>query len=214
MANKPRKTLGEKMILIAMVLVCLVAFSTWMMGGLMARYITRDNGNDSARVAKFNELSITENTGYTYMLIPGVNISKDPVLSFGGSEAACFVFLKLEATGWTTSDGSTYTAANGHVSWSLKTDGWKSFKHSVTDETIYYRYLQPNTALSGVQLITDNTVTVSDNLLNSELRAMEENYPDNLGITFNAYVVQASGFLNAGTDAQCAEAAYDSVIAH
>lgn len=59
MANKPRKTLGEKMILIAMVLVCLVAFSTWMMGGLMARYITRDDGNDSARVAKFDVAAVS-----------------------------------------------------------------------------------------------------------------------------------------------------------
>lgn len=214
MANKTRRTLGEKMIIIALVLVCLVAFSIWMMGGLYAKYLVGDNASDAARVIKFNELTITETTGNSYKLIPGVNIRKDPVLNFGGSEAACFVFLKVDATGWTTSDGINYVSDNGRVSWSFASTGWSHFVHSVSGKTIYYRITEANTSLSDISLISGDTVTVSENLLNSELRAMETAYPDNLGISFSAYAVQANGFTGFTTEAEAAEAAFDSVTAH
>lgn len=42
------------MMRLAAVLFCMVMFSTYLMGGLYARYVTRDGGSDSARVAKFD----------------------------------------------------------------------------------------------------------------------------------------------------------------
>lgn len=38
---------------ITAVMICLVLFSSWLMSGLLARYITSDEASDSARVAAF-----------------------------------------------------------------------------------------------------------------------------------------------------------------
>lgn len=38
---------------ITAVMICLVLFSSWLMSGLLARYITSDESSDSARVAAF-----------------------------------------------------------------------------------------------------------------------------------------------------------------
>ena len=51
---------GEGMMWLAGVLFCLVLITTSMMGGLFARYITSATGSDSARVASFGDLTLTE----------------------------------------------------------------------------------------------------------------------------------------------------------
>lgn len=52
--TKNSRPSGNIMMRLAAVLFCLVMFSTHLMGGLYARYVTRDSGSDSARVAKFD----------------------------------------------------------------------------------------------------------------------------------------------------------------
>ena len=51
--RSPRNT-GSFLMGLAAVLFCMVAFSTYLMGGLYARYTTLGQGSDSARVAKFD----------------------------------------------------------------------------------------------------------------------------------------------------------------
>ena len=50
--RSPKKP-GSFLMGLAAVLFCLVAISTHMTGSLYARYVTQDQGSDSARVAKF-----------------------------------------------------------------------------------------------------------------------------------------------------------------
>ena len=45
---------GPLLLRIALVLLCMVAFSTSMLAGLYARYSTKADGEDSARVARFD----------------------------------------------------------------------------------------------------------------------------------------------------------------
>lgn len=47
------RNIGSILMGIAAALFCLVALSTYLMGGLYARYATMDQGSDNARVAKF-----------------------------------------------------------------------------------------------------------------------------------------------------------------
>ena len=49
-----RRPSGNIMMRLAAVLFCLVMFSTYLMGGLYARYTAKAGGNDNARVAKFD----------------------------------------------------------------------------------------------------------------------------------------------------------------
>ena len=52
--EKPPVQWSSVMIRLAAVLLCLTMFSCYMMSGLLARYVTRGQGTDSARVAAFD----------------------------------------------------------------------------------------------------------------------------------------------------------------
>ena len=54
MHGQKKISAGPLLLRIALVLLCMVAFSTSMLAGLYARYSTKADGEDSARVAKFN----------------------------------------------------------------------------------------------------------------------------------------------------------------
>ena len=54
--EKSPVNLGSFLIRLAAVLFCLLMVSIYLMSGLFARYVSRDQGTDSARVAKFNPL--------------------------------------------------------------------------------------------------------------------------------------------------------------
>lgn len=54
MQSNNRRPSGNIMMRLAAVLFCLVMFSTYLMGGLFARYTAKAGGNDNARVAKFD----------------------------------------------------------------------------------------------------------------------------------------------------------------
>ena len=65
MADSYRKrrsslTMGERLLFLAGILFCLILITTAMLGGLFARYTTSGSGSDSARVAKFGTLTLTE----------------------------------------------------------------------------------------------------------------------------------------------------------
>ena len=52
--TKNRRPSGNLMMRLAAVLFCMVMFSTYLMGGLYARYTVKGTGKDSARVAAFD----------------------------------------------------------------------------------------------------------------------------------------------------------------
>ena len=191
----------------AAVLFCLTVISTYMVSGLYARYTTSGTGEDSARVIKFGELSITETGDFVtdtknMMIIPGVDIYKKAVVSFEGSEAATYVFVEVAlAGGWSYANG---TFTNGGMSWQIA-DGWTYLTNSDTDSIyVFYRALAPNTALTDVDIlkvITEETDTngdgkttysikVSDSITKSTIDALASS------ITFRASVVQSHGFDN------------------
>ena len=54
MHGKKKTTTGPLLLRIALILLCMTLFSTSMLSGLYAKYTAKNNGEDSARVAKFN----------------------------------------------------------------------------------------------------------------------------------------------------------------
>lgn len=54
MHGQKKISAGPLLLRIALVLLCMVAFSTSMLAGLYARYSTKADGEDSARVARFD----------------------------------------------------------------------------------------------------------------------------------------------------------------
>ena len=186
-------TIGEKLLFLAGVLFCLILITTALMGGLFARYVTTDTGSDSARVAKFGNLTLTEtgdfvgDTQKTGIVIPGVNLNKKVTVSFDASEVATIVFVEVDASGWTVVNNLFMKGT--HLSWTLA-DGWTYLPDT---EYVYYKELPPNTPLSA-DIIQDGIITVSKDIKKANVQELK-----NLNLTFRASVIQNDGSLTPAT---------------
>lgn len=187
---------GEGMMWLAGVLFCLVLITTSMMGGLFARYITSATGSDSARVATFGDLTLTETGDFvesdgtkTAKIIPGVDLSKKVTLSFEASEVDTIVFVEVSAPGWDTPDNQNFTK-DTHLNWSMA-DGWNYLPGT---QYVYYRVLDTNTALTDVDIIRDGVIHVSKDIKESNIQSL-----DKLNISFQASVIQNDGSLTPET---------------
>ena len=192
---------------LAAILLCLTLISIHLTSGLYAKYISSASGNDSARVIKFGELTLTEEgdfyEGNKLMIIPGVALTKKATLSFSGSESATYVFVEITPSKWSTTDNKTFSLmSNGKTAmqWNVA-EGWLFLK-SDNGTYIYYRELTPNTELIATDIIAENgKITVSNQITKSEIQVMT-----GISIKLRATVVQSGGFENP-------EAAWSSVAA-
>ena len=192
---------------IASFLFCLTLISIHLTSGLYAKYISSASGNDSARVIKFGELTLTEEgdfyEGNKLMIIPGVALTKKATVSFSGSESATYVFVEITPSKWSTTDNKTFSLmSNGKTAmqWNVA-EGWLFLK-SDNGTYIYYRELTPNTELIATDIIAENgKIAVSNQITKSEIQVMT-----GISIKLRATVVQSGGFENP-------EAAWNSVAA-
>lgn len=190
---------------LAAILLCLTLISIHLTSGLYAKYISSASGNDSARVIKFGELTLTEEGdfygGNKLMIIPGVALTKKATVSFSGSESATYVFVEITPSKWSTTDNKTFSLmSNGKTAmqWNVA-EGWLFLK-SDNGTYIYYRELTPNTELIATDIIAENgKITVSNQITKSEIQVMT-----GISIKLRATVVQSGGFENP-------EAAWNSV---
>ena len=182
---------------VACILFCLTMFSIYLTSNIFAKYTTRASGNDFSRVAGFSNIEITE-TGdfdsHSAMLIPGIDLAKKAVVTFGPTEVATYIFVEAELSkSWALGgDEMTFSAIGGDISWSIA-DGWKhlsSAAGATSTVHVYYRELKPNETLSA-DIIEGGVIDVSENLTRNEMPT--ENY----FINFRATAVQAGGFAKA-----------------
>lgn len=182
---------------LAAILLCLTLISIHLTSGLYAKYISSASGNDSARVIKFGELTLTEEgdfyEGNKLMIIPGVALTKKATVSFSGSESATYVFVEITPSKWSTTDNKTFSLmSNGKTAmqWNVA-EGWLFLK-SDNGTYIYYRELTPNTELIATDIIAENgKITVSNQITKSEIQVMT-----GISIKLRATVVQSGGFEN------------------
>ena len=192
---------------LAAILFCFTLISIHLTSGLYAKYISSASGNDSARVIKFGELTLTEEgdfyEGNKLMIIPGVALTKKATLSFSGSESATYVFIEITPSKWATTDNKTFSLlSNGKTAmqWNVA-EGWLFLK-SDNGTYIYYRELAPNSELVMADIIAENgKIAVSNQITKSEIQVMT-----GISIKLRATVVQSGGFENP-------EAAWNSVAA-
>ena len=192
MARSNRRSHLNIPMCLASVLFCLTMVSVYMVSGLYARYTTSGSSEDSARVIRFGDITLTQ-TGATCstLVIPGVDIPMGLSVSFTGSESATYVFLEVDSESWVYADGTF--SQNGQLSWELA-DGWTNLEGT----TVFYRSLDPNDTLSDVPVIWGSTITVSDTITRDSIEDLEDT------LSFQASVVQSNGFANA-------DAAWDSL---
>lgn len=208
---------------IAFMLLCATLFSIHLTSGLYSRYVATDEGTDSARVIKFEDITLTETGDFVkdtngddvLRIAPGVDLEKQAKVSFNGSESATYVFVSITlGNDWISNTNNTHFALksgdNELVSWDIE-NSWTYVEGSINSTEssttyAYYKVLKPNTPLNdspffeviddGDTSTTDkNTIEVSESMTAAQLNDLT--LPN---IIIQATAVQSNGF-NSVTDA-------------
>ena len=185
---------------LAAVLLVMVCISTWMMDGLFAKYRTSDSGGDNARVIGFGNLTLTEEgdfgtAGGQGYFAPGMNLKKQAIVNFTGSESATYVFMEVTLSEhWKTEDGGqTFfihdeNATEKQLEWEVAGDWLTEDKegqkfltmntNTITNDKgtsihlntyVYYRELAPNETLKAAHFIKDGKVEVSESIKRADI---------------------------------------------
>ena len=121
-----------------------------------------------------------------YKIIPGKNLPKDPTVRVKAGSEACWLFVKVEETGTFVANKVTYSVKTGD-------DGWTALPGVAG---VYYREVGAVTQDTTFKVLTDDQVTVSDQLTKEDIK----NITGSQVLKFTAYAVQREG-INSATDA-------------
>lgn len=127
-------------------------------------------------------ITLTETTGSSYKIIPGVDITKNPKVTVKANSEACWLFVKVEKAG---------TFVEGKVTYSIA-DGWTPL---TGHDGVYYREVGAVTADTDFYALRGNVVKVSDKLTKEDIK----NITTKPTLTFTAYAVQKDGIADAAT---------------
>lgn len=199
--EKPPVNLGSILIRVAAGLFILTMISIYLLGGLFARYVSSGHGSDSARVAAFGNLTLTETGDFDGtenkkgMIIPGVPLTKDATITFTGSEMATVVFVEVivPKDTWKTTDNRAFSY--GGLSWTVAS-GWEYLdrdQYAENDRYVFYKTLDPNTELNNEKIVKDGEIFVSEEITKAAITGLA-----NGDLAFRASVIQAGGFKTVG----------------
>lgn len=216
--QKAKKPSGVFFLRLAGVLLCLVLILTCLLSGLLARYIDKNKVESPARVIQFEKLTVNNNDNvftdpdtHKMLLAPGITIHRNTSISFGGSEAACYVFLRVTPSEFTKSDDYRfrYGTVSGKTIDFTVDPGWTFLKVD-NGASVYYTITDPNEALTEQPVFQNGNITVGSGFTHADMQAL----PSTIRIAVDSYAVQLDGFGDYATEAAHAEAAWDSVKQH
>lgn len=160
----------KKKLFISVVAVALVA--CFAIGGTLAWLADSTKTVTNTFTVGDIDITLAETTGDEYKVTPGTDIKKDPKVTVLAGSEDCWLFVKVDKANW--SEGLGYTIA----------DGWTELEEG---SGVYYREVANNASNQEFYVLTNNEVTVSEDLTKSDLEAMNTNQPS---LAFTAYAVQ------------------------
>ena len=198
------------------VLLYLVLIAAALSGVTFSKYMTGTTVGDTARVAIMRDITVIETGNFAepdeWVITPGVDMIKNAVVNFEGSEMACYVICEIKTTGWSRLDEHSFAFSGGGeniLGWAVNND-WK-FLSGNGSEAVYYRTVSANSGLTADVLADGGKITVSENITKTQLDSL----PKDMQIKISATAVQYNGFSEGSTaeytEAQRALAAWNAV---
>lgn len=196
-----KKSVSMKIVVLLLAVVLLIGCVA---GGTLAYLMTKSSTVKNTFVAgEIGTLTLNETDGNgnvvtarSFIVTPGVDITKDPVVTFNGNNVAAYIFVKVEATDWTESNGTFSIGNSQEMKWTVA-DGWTKLENV---PGVYYREVVVDTDTANTAenekyvVIKDNTITVSSEITKANISDYAK------GLTFTAYAIQQEdgGSDNAG----------------
>ena len=200
-----KRSFGSKSVFLMLALVLVLGCT---IGGTLAWLTAKTNDVENTFVAgqigalELEEEAdqITTEVGNQFIVVPGVDITKDPKVTYtpttadGTVPVDAYVFVKLTGIGqnkWTwNATASQYEIKSGNnVVMSFKiADGWTAVPN-VSD--VYYKTSTGNTGLTDDAIIKDNKITVSHLITEDDVTTVATAANK---LTFTAYAIQQQGF--------------------
>lgn len=180
-ANR-RRSVGMKTFVAMLALVLVIGCAV---GGTIA-WLTAQT-DPVVNTFTYGDINITlsETTGDSYKIIPGVNIDKNPKVTVKKDSEACWLFVKVEEAG---------TFVTGKVTYSIAT-GWTQGDGTNIPANVYYRAVDAVTSDTDFAVLKDNKIYVSEELSKSDIQSITAQPK----LTFTAYAVQKDGIADAVT---------------
>jgi len=190
-----KKSVSMKVVVLLLAVVLLIGCT---IGGTLAYLMTKSATVTNTFVAgEIGTLTLNETDGNgnvvttrSFIVTPGVDITKDPVVTFNGNNVAAYIFVKVEATDWTERNGTFSIGDKEEMKWTVA-DGWTKLENV---PGVYYREVVVDTDTANTAetekygIIKGNTITVSSEITKANI----SNYTK--GLTFTAYAIQKDGF--------------------
>lgn len=175
--NERKSTMKKKI-----VALCLcIALAVVAIGGATLAYFTDTTPAVKNTFTVGNvDIDLTETTGSSYTVIPGVNITKDPKVTVKADSATSYVFVKVEKNNWNDTMLS-YTMG----------DGWTQLMNDSDPAAavagVFYRVVNKPSIDTDFPVIKDNKITVSNQITGST-------FTGDVSLTFTAYAIQKETF--------------------
>ena len=193
MKNKTNRTVSIKIAALIAAIVLVIGCTA---GGTVAWLVSKPKpivnvftvGNINAELAE---------TATAFKIVPGVNITKDPVATVKANSEECYLFVQLTEENWPafTEAGSSTRKVKYEIA-----DGWTKLKDGV-----YYREVAKNgTADQAFPVLKDHQVTVSNTLTKENADAIQKAEAPKL--TVAVYAVQKEGMGSAADAWETAKA--------
>lgn len=112
-------------------------------------------------------------------VVPGVDLDKNPEVAVVEGSESCYLFVKLEEKNWPTVTVDGSAVRNDKVDWDIAT-GWTLLSEG-NNEYIYFREVPADATEKSFQVLANDKVTVSGDLLKGEIEGMTD--PFTLSIT-------------------------------
>lgn len=176
-----------------LVLVLALALIVGVAGGATFAWLTAKT-DPVVNTFTYGDINITleENTGSDYKIIPGVDIEKDPLVTVEAGSEACWLFVKVEEDKWpeltyVNKDGKAVRKVNYDIA-----DGWTKGDGTSIPANVYYREVAAaDDANQEFPVLKDNKITVSDTLTKKDIKDIPTTTTPKLSIT--AYAIQKDG---------------------
>lgn len=196
MKNKTNRAVSIK---IAALIAAIVLFIGCTAGGTVAWLVSKPDpivnvftvGNINATLTETAKTETTE-----FKIVPGVNITKNPVATVTANSEECYLFVKLTEANWPTFTEADNTTRK--VEYEIA-DGWTKL-----EDGVYYREVPKKDTDQAFHVLQNDKVTVSNTLTKENADAIQKAGAPKL--TVAVYAVQKEGMGSAAKAWETAKA--------